>query len=1019
MAISGHLLFYSTYFSHSIRCVAFILLCVSSFVLSAQRLPKGESLTIEDGLSFRDVTAIAQDNQGLMWFGTRQGLNRYDGYRFTRFGNDRQADQFFPGENIQVEGIQFIYDNILYLISDHRLYSIQRNDFSQHDLTKELAIKGSVLQLKFSPDGSIWMVCEDATQQYLYHGDHLTALKEIAHVPRIRREFVTSLAIDTSGDVWWSTISQGLRQYNKQGDMLHEIKVDSFLWYGTMMYYTPIHVDSRNRIIIFPKSRYQIWWYHPEEKRYDVIADSLSTVASSFEEDKQHNLWFSSNVELLRWSPERVLTDYTSVLNETLQFGKIQDIYEDQTNMLWIATDNGLIKFPNQKQLFKSRFDVPGDAWGNAMRGIFEDKQGRIFAYCETGNPGLYYADTPNGPFYRSFIPIVGNPKLSPLDGTNHFIPDLDENVVWTLTDKLVKIDLDKKHVISMTDFSGTADTYWHNPFLRLKSKSFLLGSTLERMIIYNPETGERTKFLKETNTQFSSVHTECLLENSDGSVWVGTNNEGLYLISGQGNIIRHLTTGSTPALSNNHILVVHLGADSVLWIGTFGGGLNKFDLNNNSIQSFTIKDGLANENVVGILSDQIGNIWASTYNGLSCYRIKEGTFQNFFEDDGLSNNEFNYSSFFKDRNGVLWFGGMNGLQYFNPQDILEQRPNPPLTFTGYLKYNRQRDSLDSRVLGSQEIEPVIISPYDSYFQFTWTLPNYFKSDKNRYYVWLEGLEDDWSYIGNTPIIRYHKLPEGNFTLHIKGADSKGNWSKKELEVPIHVNPFFFKTWWFILGCIFLVGGLVFAFTRYRLQRLLEMERMRTRIAGDLHDEVGSMLSGLAMQAEILELDQHKSDTSRLHRISEISRLTLSKMRDVVWSIDSRRDQVKDLLDRMREHAEEMLTPKEMTFQFELGELPLEKKLQVDVRQHLFLFFKEAITNIVKHSNATIVTIRFGQFGDHFELSIEDNGTPTISSAASSGFGLQNLEMRAKKIGAIFQINRVSGFHVMLSMKSL
>lgn len=314
---------------------------------------------------------------------------------------------------------------------------------------------------------------------------------------------------------------------------------------------------------------------------------------------------------------------------------------------------------------------------------------------------------------------------------------------------------------------------------------------------------------------------------------------------------------------------------------------------------------------------------------------------------------------------------------------------------------------------------PIQISPYDSYFQLTWTLPNYFKPEKNRYYVWLEGLENDWSYIGNIPTVRFHKLPAGDYVLHIKGADSKGNWSVSELSVPIHVNQIFFRTWWFISACILVIGFLIYAFARYRLQRLLEMERMRTRIAGDLHDEVGSMLSGLAMQAEIMELDQEKSDRARLHRISEISRLTLSKMRDVVWSIDSRRDQVKDLLDRMRENAEEMLTPRDIIFQFELGELPLEKKLPVDVRQHLFLFYKEAINNIAKHSNATNVSIRFGQFADQFELSVHDNGTTIATTISSSGFGLQNLEMRAKKLGATFLLNKEDGYKVGLRMKSL
>ena len=146
-----------------------------------------------------------------------------------------------------------------------------------------------------------------------------------------------------------------------------------------------------------------------------------------------------------------------------------------------------------------------------------------------------------------------------------------------------------------------------------------------------------------------------------------------------------------------------------------------------------------------------------------------------------------------------MWFGGMNGVQSFNPKETISRQVNPPLRLTGFLKYNRQLDSLEVHVWGGGQHEVVTVSPYDSYIQFSWTLPNYFKPEQSKYYVWLEGLEDDWAYIGNQPVIRYHKLPHGKYTLHIKGSDSKGNWSSEELAISIHVRQVFFKTWWFIL----------------------------------------------------------------------------------------------------------------------------------------------------------------------------------------------------------------------------
>lgn len=1009
---------YSSFRSGKIICVIIFLFCLLSNTVYAQRLPKGEALTIDDGLGFRNVTAITQDHQGLMWIGTRQGLNRYDSYRFIHFGNDRTADIYFPGGEVLFGSMHTVNDSTIWLVADNKLFAMNHNNFHYKDITTLSGINGKIYQLQTGVDGSMWAVWEDADQQYLSRSEHLEPFKTISISPKGRREFV-SIAIDPYGNAWWSNVTAGLKKYSPEGQLLHESRPDSFVWYGTTMYFTPLFVDSRDRLFLFPKSKNEVWLYHPEEKKTEVLLDNLSTLVYNGAEDQQGNLWFASKTQLFRWGADRAWTNYSNVLKEALQFGFIQGLYEDQTNLLWVATDNGLIKLTNHRQFFQTAFNKPGVAWGNAMRGIFEDRQGHIYSYCEIGEIGLHRIN----PFSKQtdhFFPTVPlQPGFNLFEEAKHFISDPKDNAVWTLTDQLIKVDLTTMNPVTMVNFSGIADRFTANPLGRCSDGTFILGNTLMRLTIYNPKTGERKKLLKESTSDYNTISTKFFLGHSDGSIWVATERDGLYHIDRNGKVLQNLTTESIPALSNNHLLSLYYDADSILWIGTFGGGLNRFDEKTNSIQIFTIKEGLANDNVTGILSDDQGNIWASTYNGLSCYRKKEGSIQNFYEEDGLSNNEFNYTSFYKDSQGRLWFGGMNGLQYFNPSTILEQRPNPPLSFTGFSKYNRLLDSLETKILGNQVLPPVNISPYDSYFQFTWTLPNYFKPERNRYYTWLEGLEEDWSYVGSIPNVRYHKLPAGDYVLHIKGADSKGNWSEAELAVPIHVNQIFFRTWWFLSACILAIGALVFAFTRYHLQRLLEMERMRTRIAGDLHDEVGSMLSGLAMQAEIMELDQRKSDPAKLHRLSEISRLTLSKMRDVVWSIDSRRDRVKDLLDRMRENAEEMLTPKDIIFRFELGDLPMEKKLPVDERQNIFLFYKEAINNVAKHSNASTVTIRFGQFGDHFELSIHDNGTSASTASPSGGFGLQNLEMRANKLGAAFFLNKEDGFKVGLRMKSL
>jgi len=285
----------------------------------------------------------------------------------------------------------------------------------------------------------------------------------------------------------------------------------------------------------------------------------------------------------------------------------------------------------------------------------------------------------------------------------------------------------------------------------------------------------------------------------------------------------------------------------------------------------------------------------------------------------------------------------------------------------------------------------------------------------------MDGLDKGWFYAGNQPFAIYRQIPPGTYTFRAKAADSFGTWSENELAITITVLPFFYQTWWFVLLVLAAVAAVIFAISRYRYQRLLEMERMRTRIASDLHDEVGSMLSGLSMQAELLEMDATEKDRPRIEHIGDISRSAVAKMRDLVWSIDSRRDKLKNLLDRMQEQATDLFQncQPERTCRFELGELPLEKKLAVDIRQHLFLIFKEALNNIIRHSNASEVNVRFGNFNGRFEMSIHDNGDLPQKERVSTGLGLSNMELRAGKIGAILEVERKEGFAIKLTMKPL
>lgn len=992
--------------------VLFIALFFPS-VNFAQHQTKAEAITLEDELPFRNVTAITQDSRGLMWFGTQQGICRYDGYRFVVFSNKTGADFPFPADRVLDNGLIFLPDSFLLAIADYQLFKINIVDYKVENLSKRMGIDGNVSFIKMGKSGKVWLSWETDTTQNLGFTD-LGELVRVARVPKIRREF-TSLAIDQKGYAWWSTISKGIQQYTPEGQLLRQAVVDSFIWFGTKMFFTPLNLDKSDRLFVFPKTEKKVWTLDKNELTVTRFSGELDDLSYHFLEDNQGAYWFGTRKGLHRYR-DGTWTDFTETLNSELQFTEIHTLFEDRSNMLWVATDNGLLKIPIFKELFDNYLLVPDKRWGNAMRGIFEDKSGNVFFKCEAGAAkGITRLNKISGKLEKCHI---GGDFLTDtllLDRAKHFVVDTSENIAWTIADNLMKLDLETFELEVVASLEGICNSFSHNPLTQLPGGDLLLGSTVEALAVFRHSTGSFEKIPARHLAAFKGLDTEIFLPCDDGTVWVGTASKGLLKINLAGQLLAQYSTASSPPLSNNHILSIHLAENGNIWIGTFGGGLNVLDEKSGEIKIVNSKTGLTNDNITGILEDEDENIWVSTYNGISVVKSKDWSILNYFEEDGLTNNEFNYTSQYKSSDGTLWFGGMNGVNAIDPSVVISDNQNPALVLTA-IETNGK--TVENHFLESTSHQ-LLVKPSYNYFQFSWTLPNYFKPAKNNYYVWMEGLDDGWNYVGNSNSIRYNKLPPGGYIFKVKGADSKGVWGADELAVKVQVQPHFYQTWWFISAMAMLVLGIVYSLGRYRLQRLLEMERMRTRIASDLHDEVGSMLSGLAMQAELMEMNPQANHSQTLAYLRNTSREAVSKMRDLVWSIDSRRDLVKNLLDRMREYAEEILPAKGIEYRFQLGELDMDQKLPSETRQHLYFIFKEAVNNVARHSNADKVTVVFGNFADECRLEIRDNGCVESEQLPKSGLGISNIQMRAKKLQAKLSIASDNGFCILLRLRKI
>ena len=281
----------------------------------------------------------------------------------------------------------------------------------------------------------------------------------------------------------------------------------------------------------------------------------------------------------------------------------------------------------------------------------------------------------------------------------------------------------------------------------------------------------------------------------------------------------------------------------------------------------------------------------------------------------------------------------------------------------------------------------------------------------------MENYDLDWVNAGTNGFARYANLPPGNYTFKVVAANSDSVWNHKPKELQIYVRTPWWRTWWFYLLCIALITIIAYGIFTYRLQQALKIERIRVRISSDLHDDVGTILSGLAMQSEILELTAPEPTKPKLQRISELSRSAMSRMRDTVWAIDARQDKLENLIDRMREHAEETLTPKDILLDLQVDQLAMHKNVPSQVRQSLYLIYKEAITNAAKHSTGDKVSVKLQKLGTNgLEMTIHDNGQVKIKDYKTTGSGLGNMRMRAAQIGATFQVDTSNGFLISIQL---
>ncbi|MCA0445344.1 MAG: hypothetical protein LCH54_03850 [Bacteroidetes bacterium] len=822
-------------------------------------------LSGSDGLSQNSVTSVLQDKLGRLWFATRDGLNMYDGYSFRIYKHD-PTDQSSLSEN----NINAILEDKTGKIwvgtqgSGLDLFTPETGKFSR---PYEGKIGAKVIRVLLEDSkGAIWIGSDDAG---LFRVDPETgSVMTYKSSPEggLSMNRIRGLAEDKRGRLWIGTYGGGLNCL--------EPETGKIVWFQSGS-----SGLSENRIWSLITDKNGTIWagtfggglnrIQPETEEITVILpDSKNLVSAkiwALHQDHLGRIWigtYGAGVFRLEADQKTITRIYMSRPGELQNHeANIFSLFEDRSNLLWVGTETGGLY---KTDLKPSKFgvlnneSVPGLLNHTGVMSVLEDKQKRLWIGSLGGGLTRYSPETGN------IIKMTTDSHPESLSG-NFVLSLLEEgDFIWVGTGS----GLSRIHKETLTGKKFKSDEM--NPLtpgsddirvLFRDSKARLwIGTNGGGLSLWNNVTGTFTRF-RQSPAGLASNTVRSLAESSDGSLWIGTS-QGLNKYNPENESWQSWTSlPNVPfSLSDNEIRCLYEDPTGQLWIGT-AAGLNRMLPGKNEFQHFLEKDGLPNGFIYGILPDSKGNLWLSTNFGLSKFNAESGKFRNYDESDGLQSNEFNGGSWFQGSGGRLYFGGVNGLNWFLPGDVIENPFLPQVILTDF-KILNQPVTLP---VSLSHLESFTLKPRQNMISFEFAALDFTNPQKNKYRYQLEGFDEDWIDAGNRRYVTYTNLDPGEYTFRVIGSNNDGVWNETGSSLYLLVRPPFYKTTWFIALVIVALISAVYFFGRWRqaVKERREKERIeviRQVTIGVLH-EIRQPLQILNGNIEIISLLNEGSDS--------------------------------------------------------------------------------------------------------------------------------------------------------------
>lgn len=669
--------------------------------------------------------------------------------------------------------------------------------------------------------------------------------------------------------------------------------------------------------------------------------------------------------------------------------------------------------------------------YGNQMRAILELDEKRVLASAEN-KPLAVLEEDNNQISYIDLLSNKGDGKLntSYLNSLHRLSSDSIFAVKFQKPSLIFDLEKERGRLVknSFIQF-GLHSVQLKDGRIIVGGKNIKYGhSGIE---IYNPVSQHFNFYQFKENEIFHRLNNMFLFANNNKDLWIGISN-GLIRFDLEKMSVEkvycHTQSEFTSTkyeilniLSGRSVLTIETLDENTLLLGLENGGVQLLDIDDDSIENLDMTDGLSNDTPAGIISDQEG-AWISTYSGLNYWDMQTNSIRTYYSENGLPNDEFNRFSFTKDKQGNLYFGGMNGLVKFNPTEVLGQEKSLQIFISkaNYFKPNNKNEQ--SEIVFLDSIPEFKISASKRSCSFEFALSDLRDVDANTFSYRLSENAfftekfSDWKPIGRRNILEFDFLPSGTHLIQVRGVSAKGAISDIKT-IKLKVNEFFYRKWWFYLICTGIIGSIFYLLYRFRLKQIIEIQSIKTQLSSDLHDDVGSLLSGVAFQMEILESQVDDAQKPLVNKIAKSSRKAMDHMRDVVWAIDSRQNQAGDLIERMRAFSTTFFEGAEWQIKFEIEESDRIVKLSSNVKHELLMIFKEFINNSSKYSNGNKIHLKVNTDSSHLLFYLYDNGTDfNAKEVLTSGTGISNFKYRSQKMKAQFEFKDELGYGIFLKI---